>query len=80
MRTRTVYIPPGKAREILKGHILQMKHWAFSATSRTKIKEINLLMLCEGKELVLKNCSEWLGKYGAKQLESSVNAKQIINH
>lgn len=37
-------------------------------------------MLCEGKELFLQHCSEWLGKYGAKQLGSSVNAKQIVNH
>lgn len=63
-----------------KGQVLPTEHWAFSATSRTKIKEINLLMPCEGKELVLKNWSKWLGKYEPETLESSVNAKQMINH
>lgn len=47
----------------------------FLVILRIKIKEVNLLMSCEGKELVLKNCSKWLGNYGLKILESLVNIK-----
>jgi hypothetical protein len=39
----------------------------FAATSRTNIKEINILMPNEGKELVLKNCSKWMGKCEPKK-------------
>lgn len=55
-----------------------MDYRVFLVILRIKIKEVNLLMSCEGKELVLKNCSKWLGNYGLKILESLVMGLFVI--